>query len=363
MPIILISSHKKIIYIFIILTIIVTSLTLFGLIQQSYGATIVIVSKPHNIKINFSETFDSQIIQEILSTEEIFTPKAVVSMEDFATGEVIIINNSAQNQVLVANTRLLSSENLLFRLTNRVIVPAHQRIRTTVRADKPGQEYEIGPTKFTIPGLSPILQTKIYAESKEPMTGGFKKTGIVTQKDLDEATTSLKEKLQKDALVNLEKKITDLDLKTALRSEVIEVRSDAKPNEEKNQFTMKMTLKVTAALIKEKELLKKTNEKLINQAPPGQKLATVDQSTFAYRLKSYDIDNKRATLEIHIDGQTILSENNELLSKRYFISKTENEIKQYLQNIDDIENFRIIFSPFFIKKTPKVENKIRIIIK
>lgn len=363
MPVMTIAPHRKLIFTFIVLTIIITLLALFGLIQQIHRVTILIFAKEHNIEINFSETFDSQIIQEIIDREESFIPKANVTMEDFATGEVIIINNSAQNQVLVANTRLLSPENLLFRLKNKVMVPAYQKIKTTVRADKPGPEYEIGPTKFTIPGLSPILQTKIYAESKEPMTGGLKKSGIVTQKDLDEAISSLKEKLQKEALTNLEKKITDPNLKIAFRSEVIELKSDAKVNEEKGQFTIKLVLKVTAAPIREDELLRRVNEKLAGQAPAGQKLASINQSTFAYRLKSYDLENQKATLEMYLAGKTILSENNELFSKKYFIDKTKNEIKQYLENIEDVENFKIAFSPFFIKKTPKAENKINIIIK
>ncbi|MGB9609285.1 MAG: hypothetical protein ACPL3E_02825, partial [Minisyncoccia bacterium] len=321
-------------------------------------ATILIYVKRHNTELNFSETFEAKILEEIVEAEEIFTPKTLVSMDDFAAGEVIIINNSAQNQKLVANTRLLSPENLLFRLTEAVVIPAHQEIKAKVKADKPGQEYEIGPSRFTIPGLSPILQTKIYAESKEPMTGGFKKIGLIAQKDLDEATTSLKDKLQKQAITNLEKKIKDPNLKIALRSEIIENKSDTKVNEEKEKFTVKMTLKTVAALIAENELLKKTNEKLLAQIPVDQKLASINQSTFAYRLKSYDKENQKATLEIYIAGQTMLSENSDLLAKNYFINKTKEEIKNYLQNIKDVEKFKIRFSPFFIKRAPKNENKI-----
>lgn len=170
-----INPHKNIAYSFFTLTIIALLLTIFGLVQGLYQAKIIISAKRHTIETTFNATFGAKILQENLEAEETFIPKTVVSMEDFATGEVTIINNSAQNQALVANTRLLSPDKLLFRLTTKINVPSYQKIRANVRADKPGQEYEISPTKFTIPGLSPILQTKIYAESKEPMAGGFKK--------------------------------------------------------------------------------------------------------------------------------------------------------------------------------------------
>jgi hypothetical protein len=358
MSILIISPHKKITYIFAGLTLIILVLALIGLIRQSYQATILIYPKHHRTELNFSETFEAKILEEIVEAEETFAPKTLVSMEDFATGEVFIINNSNQNKKIIATTRLLSPDNLLFRLTETVVIPAHQKVKAKVRADKPGQEYEIGPTKFTIPALSSILQTQIYAESKEPMTGGLKKIGIVTQSDLDEAMASLKNKLKEQAIENLEKKIKDPNLKIAVRTDILENESDAKANEEKEKFTVKMRLKVVAALINENELLQKTNQKLLTQIQTDQKLASIDQSTFRYRLKSYDNEEQKATLEMYIAGEVIMSEGNDLLSKTHFINKSKEEIKNYLQNIEDIEKFKIIFSPFFVKRAPEDEKRI-----
>lgn len=358
MTTIFISPHKKIGYFFGLFTIVILLLTILGLILLSYRTTILVYSKKHRTEINFTSTVNAKIIEETVSGEQTAEPKTVASMEDFATGEVIITNNSAQNQSLVANTRLLSADNKLFRLTQKIIVLAGQKVEANIKADKTGADYEIGPTTFTLPGLSAILQKKIFAESKEPMTGGFKKVGIVTQTDIDDATNALKNSLQKQALENIEKKKDDQSLKIAVRPEVVSSQVDAKVNEEKDNFTVKMTLKTTAALIKEDELLKIINQELINQVPAEQKLISVDRSSFGYRLKSYDVENQRATIEMYLAGETILNENNNLLARVYFIGKTKDQIKSYLQNIEDVERFVIKISPFFVTKSPTNEDRI-----
>ncbi len=360
MTTIFISPHKKISYLFAALTIVVLTITIAGLIQQSYRVNILVYSKRHRLEINFTDTVKAQILQETLSGEKTATPQTIATMDDFAIGEVIIINNSSQNQTLVANTRLLSADKKLFHLSARVVVLAKQKVKAKVRADKPGADYDIPPTTFSIPGLSSILQTKIYAESQEAMSGGFKKVGLITQKDIDDAITALNNELKRQALANLEKKNNDPNLSVALRSDIISSSADAKANDEKDQFTVKLTVKTTAALVKEDDLLKTMNDQLAKQVPGDEKLATIEQSSFAYRLQSFDTDAQTAAIQMYLAGEAILSENNNLLAKVYFTGKTKNEIKNYLQNIEEVDNYKITFSPFFIKKSPGDEKRINI---
>jgi hypothetical protein len=358
MPILFISPQRKIALTYLILTIILLIIVLLNLYSLSVKASILISVKPHILELNFNETFNAKIFEEILNEKGTYSPKALVTMEDYAQGEVIIVNNSNQNQILVKNTRLLSPENLLFRLTERIVIPANQKKKALVRADKPGPTYEIGPTKFIFPGLSPLLREKIYAESREPMTGGLKKAGIVTQEDINNAVTELKNKLQKQALENLEKKFNNKNIKIAFHSEILDQNINAKPNEERDNFTVELTLKTVAAAIPEIEFLQKINEKIKNQIPSDQKLVSIDQSSFAYRLKSYDLENQKVNLEIYLKVKTILSEKSDLLAKNFFTNKTREEIKTYLKNIEDIKEVKIIFSPFFLKKSPSNEKKI-----
>ncbi|MEK9152860.1 MAG: pilus assembly protein PilM [Patescibacteria group bacterium] len=120
------------------------------------------------------------------------------SVEGRASGDVTIENTTSRSQTLTATTRMLSKEGVLFRLASAAVVPAKGSVEARVAADKPGSQGDIGPTTFTIPGLSNDLQTKITARSDAPMTGGG--GSAVTDGDLADAKKILTESLQKQAL-------------------------------------------------------------------------------------------------------------------------------------------------------------------
>ena len=88
-----------------------------------------------------------------------------------SSGMVSIINNFSKNQPLVARTRLLSKEGVLFRIAKGVTVPAKGSVQVAVYADKEGPTGDISPSTFTIPGLWTGLQDKIYAKSETAMQG------------------------------------------------------------------------------------------------------------------------------------------------------------------------------------------------
>ncbi|MCX6784838.1 MAG: hypothetical protein NTV81_02790, partial [Candidatus Komeilibacteria bacterium] len=83
-------------------------------------------------------------------------------------GVIEIINNSSKNQSLIATTRFITTDNLLFRLDKPVTVLAHQKIKATVTADQNSDNFLLAPaSKLTIPGLWSGLQDKIYGQVTE----------------------------------------------------------------------------------------------------------------------------------------------------------------------------------------------------
>ncbi len=145
--------------------------------------------------------------------EKTFTFEATgtSTSENFkARGTVVIYNNyGPQPQPLVATTRLLTPDGKLFRLVKRVTVPGMKtvdgktvpgEVRAEVIADKPGEEYNIGPSEFTIPGFkgSPKYG-KFTAKSDAPMVGGSTKGGtktVVTEEDLKRAKEEAEQKIK-----------------------------------------------------------------------------------------------------------------------------------------------------------------------
>ena len=359
-----ISPQNKIIKFFVVATIILAVLFIFSLLSLFYKTTINIISKQKDANVNFSANLKTTIETNTVSAKNNFTPSALVTMEDFAIGEAVITNRSKQNQTFLASTRLLSPDGLLFRLINKVIIPPGEKRRVNIRADKTGQSYEIGPTKFTIPGLSSILQTQVFAESDKPTTGGLKKAGIVTKKDIDNSVESLKNELIQNSIKELEKRYADQDnLKISIKPEIIKENVGAKANEEKTEFTTEVILKIVSTLVNEEKLLQLAQEKLETNIPEGFQLHNINKSSFAYRFKDYDTENQSATFDVYINGQYIISEKNPQLFKSNFLNLSRFQIKDRLQKITDIESFKISMFPPLLVHSPKNESRIDIKVK
>jgi hypothetical protein len=101
-------------------------------------------------------------------------------------GKITIYNEYSPNpQPLVATTRLLSESGKMFRLVNDAIIPGFKKtnngieagtIQADVISDGLGEEYNIAPSKFVIPGFKSINEEKyfrIYAKSEEAMTNEY----------------------------------------------------------------------------------------------------------------------------------------------------------------------------------------------
>lgn len=112
-------------------------------------------------------------------------PSSTESRDGIATGVVTLSNRTASDQPLVATTRLLSDEGVLFRLRDATEIPAGGSVDATVYADEAGSAGNVGPSHFTIPGLPTSLQDDIDAASAVPMDGGVIQVGILSQADVD----------------------------------------------------------------------------------------------------------------------------------------------------------------------------------
>lgn len=116
-----------------------------------------------------------------------------------AQGTVTISNTQKVVQKLIANTQFATPAGLIFRIHAPVSVPANGSVQATVYADKPGAEYNIGPSTFTLPKLTGAAHTAVTAKSSAAMSGGASGTRpTVNPAALATARTALKTALAPD---------------------------------------------------------------------------------------------------------------------------------------------------------------------
>lgn len=363
--------YRRIAFGFVALVTVVLAVVLF---LSSMTVTIRITPKP--------ETITAQWIQEIapepstegilrgvvrsqtISKAETVTPSGgdVKDVPGKAIGTVTLINESTHTQPLVATTRLLTPEGILFRLDRAVTIPAGGQTTASVTADQPGAAGDIGPSRFIIPGLPTVMQKQIYAESDAPMTGGIRRVRTITQEDLDAAAASLRERVIADVRPALE---ADAPIVSSLFvvSEVLKQISDTKPGEESGAFTIAMDLQVYGIWVDTAQLKRLQEAKLYERVSRGQELLLPRtwQETLAWDVETVRSDGSART-RLSQTAQAVVSPMHSDVAPERFVGKTQDEIRTQLLSSGIAADASVMFFPPWLPRAPHLLDHIDVVI-
>lgn len=277
-----------------------------------------------------------------------------------ATGTVTLKNSSGQAQPLVATTRLLSEEGVLFRLESGATVPANGEVQASVYADEPGKQGEIGPTRFSIPGLNQARQQEVYAESTSAMTGGTAAVYRITEEAVEAAIEETKDRLAQEARKKLEEQGVDVSLllPTGQHIEINNQEVTPEVGEDAQQFTIKMDAVVAFVLAEEADLVTIAQQKLYETTSLGYELSSSDEGSFEYSVENFDLDDETAQLRIVMRGERRIGTDNPLLNASNFVGRKPADLKQDLEDNEGIESVEITLRPFWLRKIPRLVDHI-----
>ncbi|MFH1946538.1 MAG: hypothetical protein ABIJ23_00040 [Candidatus Magasanikbacteria bacterium] len=355
--------YKIIALSFLFLTIVLLAVIIF---MSSKRATITVVTKPEPVEIDSTlEIKDGEgggmVTTTIVEISKVFAPRSVKEEISIATGVVTLHNERNYAQPLVATTRLLSSDGVLFRLKDRVTVAGNSTIEAEVYADEEGKGGEIGPTSFTIPGLSEEVQKYIYATSDEDMVGGVRTYGIVTEEDLKKASDELVMEMGKVGKKELAGLNTDLNGVFAVVS--YDIKTDVEMDTEVEEFEVEGTATIVGVFYDEVgivEQAKKDLEKRI--VSDAEKLTTSDIEP-TVTLGDYDLEEKKAVLNVFYTGLVELDPESTQLQKVVFFGKNKDEVRRYLLSLDHVQGVEIKFSPAWMRTVPHVAEHVSVVVK
>jgi hypothetical protein len=292
-----------------------------------------------------------------------------------ATGRVVIYNNySKLSQQLVVNTRLEDPSGKIYRIDNAVTVPGQTvsngetvpgAVEVSVHADQTGEEYNIGLSDFTIPGLkgSPKYD-KFYARSKTEIGGAI--AGLVyvaDQKEVEkirgDLTLSLKDKLLQKASAELPKGFTIL--KDALFFEV--TNSEATFESKTPDVPITVEGKLSALILDEKKLTEKIARMEIKDFNPEQSIyiPQIGKLNFALNTDPAALSSAQE-VNFTVSGQGLIIwfvDEKKLASDLEGLSKSS--LKDVLANYPNITRAEAKVSPFWRSKFPKNDTDIKII--
>ncbi len=327
-------------------------------VQDSMTMETVLELKQYNEEGEVTGT----IMETELTQSKIFPASPSGELEEKASGTVMLVNTNNSPQTLIATTRLLSPQGVLFRLSQTVTVPANSQLQNIkVIADQPGETSAIAPTRFTIPGLNPTLRELIYAESTEPMRR-LPKAGStqITPIDLDQARKILTDLLIPQALANLREQLPSekRNLSVVYKSEIIKAESDVPAGSKNSQFNYTVTVKVTAVFYNPDELRELALKNLQTNLSSGRKILNLEPESLAISIEDVAGDLTTAYLRIKFLAQVIITDPELVFRISDLLGRTPEEVQNYFSAFREVKNVKVELSPFWVKSVPTVENHI-----
>lgn len=338
-------------------------------------ATITVHAKGETVKTEFlmdvvkTPTRESEVRGRILSSSMgksktfAVTSEGAKEVEGVARGTVVIKNTTSQDQTLVKTTRLLTEDGKLFRIDATVNVPAKGSVSVEAYADQPGKFGDIAPSNFTIPGLPESLRKLITAENPEAFKGGLSTVSVVTQAELDRASTELKQSIEDEVKTVLRTQAGDVYGGESFSSSVIEEARSVEPGTETAEFSITMSLKVTGVFFDRSAVEEVANRKLYDLLIPGKEFRSINTDGLSASVEKVDTQGEMANVRVYLDGVVVPSANNPALNPGLFVGQKGEEVAQHIVASGLAERVDVEFFPPWIGTIPHLKDHVDIIVK
>ncbi len=329
-----------------------------------------IVIWPQITELHIKEQIDAQIGYEKMNFEkkiirartfeeekqlmQLFPATGKKFKEEKARGTIRVYNESTgQTQQLVANTRFISEDGKLFRLKRAVSVP-QGFLDVEVEAAVPGVEFNIEPSKFSLPGLvgSP-LYTKVYGESFQAMSGGEEQEVlVVTEEDIAAAKDQLVATLKAQAIQALLAKVpaSYKVLEDTLVSTVLEDNSLVKPGAELNQFNYTSKIRVIMSGFHTEDAQVLARQLLLGYLAPNE---AVNENTLQMTFQAVENREENGAMPIEVE---IRADQYEKIDTKDFSQRaagvSQTEFRQLMAEYPFLAKVQFSFWPFWISTVP-----------
>lgn len=285
-----------------------------------------------------------------------------VSQATKAGGTVTIINTTGRSQSLVATTRLLTPDNKLFRIQEFVSVPAGGRVSVFAEADATGDQFLIGPSRFTIPGLAASIQDEIYAESSVAMTYDRFASGTVTEAVVRETEKTLHTQILEAATNDLASAAPSGFMlhKNSIVVETVERTANPAVGASAQNVTVTVRAEVVALVINEAELRTAVEEQLKAELPSSQAFLEDVPESLVVTLNSIDPVNKTASVSVKQSAWVSEGALENTIDRRQLAGKNPTAAKEYLAS-QGFNNAEITLTPSWMPILPLLADHITLV--
>lgn len=217
------SKSKSLLYALIIFFVIIGGAVLVSMLTGGADITVHPRYREPNVNATFQTLQTPQpkeLAYEIMTLdaegERQVSATGKEEVKELAQGTILIYNKHQDAPMrLVTNTRF-EADGLVFRIKDATVIPGYTTddagtilpgvITAEVFADAVGDQYNLGPSRFTIPGFEGGPEfDNLYAESIETFRGGFSGMRfIIDENELQTAKQALQMELRNSLLERID---------------------------------------------------------------------------------------------------------------------------------------------------------------
>jgi hypothetical protein len=330
-----------------------------------------------------ADEIEGEIFEVTVAGEKTAAPAALTAagagtaapeplIDAVAEGRATIINESLNPITLIPKTRLLSKDGVLFRMKSRATVPAGGKLDVDVYADVAGKSGNIGPSNFTIPGLSAEQQTVIYAKSAVAMTGGQKTASgaaavgsaddgaAVTAQELESLEAALKTELLAQAKEELAKKSG-----RELSGEILDVENISRyvnvlAGDTTDKIVIRLTLQTRLIRFDKVRAVEAAVSDLKRGLTSDRELLAVNGDDAVITVEGRpNVKNGTASIRLAIRGESSISLSSPLFDAKKLEGLDLEAVRVYFEGIEGVERVDVNFRPFFVKRMPDLADHIK----
>lgn len=278
-----------------------------------------------------------------------------------AKGVITIVNNySSSPQTLVATTRFLSKNGKLFRLIKGVTIPGMQgetpgKIQAEIVADKPGDDFNLDPTTFTIEGFKGGPKYNKFQATSETKFNGGKTASLgtasisISENDLKNAREKTIEALEKDLQSELEKKLAENEkiLLDSTEKTIDSATSSSPVNTTTDKFTYTIKETVKTIIFNENDIKKIAVAKF--EKDLNENTILDDNISLNYKRGLIDLNNNNLSINLEAKSTAWVKLDLEKI-RAGIIGKNEKEIRDFLSNYPGLNQAEIFLIPAQLNK-------------
>lgn len=348
-----------------------------GVLYAFSGAKVSITpaSQAATVGANFTATIGSgdlpyTVITATKTATASVPAESTLTANDSAQGTIVISNAQKTAQTLINNTRFATPTGLIYRIHAPILIPAASAtgpgtLSVTVYADQPGENYNVGPTTFTVPGLEKSSSyTLVTAKSTTAMSGGFSGTRASVSQGTDDAQHAA---LQKTLAANLQSALaSQIPAGDVLIPGASFTSYQTQPDSATTTASVLISEQgtVNAIVFPEAALAKAIAYKVVGTySGEPVTLNNVIGLSFTAQPTPLDFTNLPSPLTFGLSGQTTLIWTVDPTRIAGAVAgKTRDSAQSILQGFSEVDKALLTLRPFWASTFPQDPTKIKVIV-